>query len=1087
MADIFISYSRSDRERVARLADALHSSGYSIWWDSDLAGGVEYSREIEARINAAKAVVVVWSRKSIESTWVADEAELGRDTGKLVPLVIDDIQPKIGFRQFQSIDFCNWTGDVGEPCFATLKQALARHVEPEPPATTSAIPHSPTAAVDNARSQRDEPVKLDLAALQSARPALTPLVGREDEREAIKACLDKARAGQGGVLFIGGEPGVGKTRLAEECLALGQERDMLTLVGHAYEERGEPFIVAVEIIEALMRVVPDPALRQVLGDSAAEIARLVPGLRDRFADIPPPVELAPEQRQRYLYNALLDFTRRLSNTVPCVILLDDLHWADESSMNLLEHIAPNISDLPLLYVVTYRDVAADMGPPFRRALANLGRLQNTSNIALKQLTIDDIAALLAKLGRPDPPDSLVEIIFAESDGNALFVQSVYQSLAEEGRLFDANGDWRTDISRADLVVPNDIRLIIEQRVERLDAETRKLLVMAAILGLRFEPDVLQEALESDEDAILDGIEEAEAANLIFPASGQGETRYEFSHALVRQSLLDMTTPLRRERLHVKAATAMESLFGEEPAQAAALARHLMSAGRRADAEKITRYLMIAGTHASNAMSFDEAILHYDAALARTPESKRHERAVILERRGYAHRALGDWPQSERDWLEALDLMEGTEETDRLSKMAWEVGFQLAWQNRLSEGTVLLEKTLERVGKEPSRGRARLLALLGHYRTNSGILDEGDALEREAIEMAKALEDFQLLGSEVMFSRLYYFQHTFDVRAYLDAVDETTALQEAHGSPSDLSMTVGNAVVALVCAGQFERVRSLHAEVMPLSTAYGDVGTAAQLELFDSIVDTATGHFSRARKRQKKVIAMFSESGMPWTSAVIATAAAPAILAGDWETAETEILEAVDKAVDCPTFEGLETCQLLYLRTLMGDPRAHELLDRYEAILPVRGQLNSLGSYHMLLFWVESAVLLGQDERAAPHYESVVDLIRRDTVTCYFPMLIERIAGIAAMAGGQYDKAQAHFEASLELAKELAFVSELGDTRRWHAMMLLRRRAPGDRDMAQELLREAIAVYKRNGMPKHEEMAQVLLDQSMGSGHGNDLR
>ena len=1074
MTDIFISYARSDRERVARLAGALHSSGYSIWWDSDLAGGVEYSREIEARINAAKALVVVWSRTSIESNWVADEAELGRDAGKLVPLIIDDIQPKIGFRQFQSIDFSNWTGDVGETCFATLKQALARYVEPELPKTKSATSHSPTAAVDNRHSRGDEPVKLDLAALQPARPSLTPLVGREEEKEAIKACLDKARAGQGGVLFIGGEPGVGKTRLAEECLALGQVRDMLTLVGHAYEERGEPFIVAVEIIEALMRVLPDHALRQVLGDGAAEVARLVPGIRNRFADIPPPVELAPEQRQRYLYNAMLDFTRRLSNTVPCVILLDDLHWADESSMNLLEHIAPNISDLPLLYVVTYRDVAADMGPPFRRTLANLGRLRNTSNIALKQLTIVDIAALLAKLGKADPPDSLVEIIFAESGGNALFVQSVYQSLAEEGRLFDANGDWRTDISRADVVVPNDIRLIIEQRVGRLDANTRKLLVMAAILGLRFEPDVLEHALECDDDEVLDGIEEAEAANLIFPTSGQGDTRYEFSHALVRQSLLDMTTPLRRERMHLKAATAMEALFGEEPGRAAALARHLMSAGRRADAGKITRYLMIAGTHSSNALSFDEAILHYDAALDRTPESKHHERAMILERRGYAHRALGDWPQSERDWLEALDLMEDTDETDRLSKMAWEVGFQLAWQNRLSEGTKLLEKTLTRVGDEPSRARARLLALLGHYRTNSGFLEEGDVLEREAIEMAKALDDPHLLGSEVMFSRLYYFQHIFDVRAYLDAVDETTALQKVHGSPSDLSMTVGNAIVALVCAGQFERVRSLHAEVMPLSTAYGDVGTAAQLELFDSFVDTATGHFSRARKRQKKVISMFSEAGMPWTSTVIATAAAPAILAGDWETAETELLEAVDKAVDCPTFEGLETCQLLYLRTLMGDPRAHELLDRYAAILPVRGQLNSLGSYHMLLFWVESAFLLGQYERAAQQYESVVDLLGRDTVTCYFPRLIERIAGIAAMAGEQYDKAQAHFEASLERANELAFVNELGDTRRWHAMMLLRRQSPGDLDMAQGLLREAIAVYKQHGMPKHEVMAQALL-------------
>jgi tetratricopeptide (TPR) repeat protein len=1075
LTDLFISYARGDRERVARLAEALQSSGYSVWSDVDLDGGIEYSREIESRIHAAKAVVVVWSETSVESSWVADEAELGRDAGKLVPLVIDDVRPKIGFRQFQSIDFCNWTGDVREPCFATLKRALARHIGPESSATSRAPSDSRSAAGDKTPSQGDESVELDLAALQSARPALTPLVGREEERETIKACLDRARTGRGGVLFIGGEAGVGKTRMAEECLTLGQERGMLTLVGHAYEERGEPFIIAVEIIEALMRILPGSALRQVLGDSAAEVARLVPELRDRFPDIPSPVELAPQQRQRYLYNAMLNFTRRLSGTVPCVILLDDLHWADESSINLLEHIAPNISDLPLLYVVTYRDVAADMGPPFRRALANLGRLPNTSNIALKQLNIDDIAALLARLGRPNPPDSLVEIIFGESGGNALFVQSVYQSLAEQGLLFDENGEWRTDISRADLVVPSDVRLIIEQRVGRLEAETRRLLAMAAVLGQRFEPDVLEEALEADDDRVLDGIEEAEAANLIFPSSGQAESRYEFSHALVRQSLLDMTTPLRRERMHLKAAIAMEALYGEEPARAAALARHLMSAGRRADAEKITRFLMIAGAHASNALSFDEAIVHYDAALARTPESRRQDRASILERRGYARRALGDWPQSERDWLEALDLMEVTDDPDRFSKIAWEAAYQLAWQNRLSEGAELLEKTLARVGDEPSRGRARLLALLGHYRTNSGKLQEGDALQREAIEMAKALDDLHLLGSEVMFSRLYHFQHIFNVRAYLDAIEETIALQRAHGTPADVSMTLGCAVVALVCAGQFDRVRSLHAEVMPLATTFGDVGTAAQLELFDGIVDTAKGDFSRSRKRQKVVVDMFRESGMPWTSAVIATRASPLILTGEWETAETELLQAIDEAVDCPTFDGLETCQLLFLRTLMGDARANELLDRHEAMLPVRGRLNSVGAHHMELLWVESAVLLGHDERAAHRYDSVVDLLERDTVTCYYPMLIERIAGIAAMAGERYEKAQAHFEASLAQAEALDFVNELGDTRRWHAMMLLRRQAPGDRETAQALLREAIAVYQRHGMPKHEKMAQSLLD------------
>lgn len=1080
MADVFISYARSDRDRIALISEALQTSGVSCWWDGNLAGGMEYSREIEGRIEAAKAVVVVWSPASVESTWVADEAELGRDAGKLVPLVIDGAQPKIGFRQYQSIDFNHWSGDLQAPCFTALIQTLSRFLPPsatgEASQSRDTTPSRSTEATTSTSNgdQADAPIELDPAALQSARPALTPLVGREAERKTIEVCLERAIGGQGGMLFIGGEPGVGKTRIAEECLALAHEHGMLTLVGHAYEERGEPFIVAVEIIEALMRVLPGPALRQILGDSAAEVARLMPGLRDRFSDIPSPVELAPEQRQRYLYNAMLDFTRRLTQTVPCVILLDDLHWADESSMTLLEHIAPNISDLPLLYVVTYRDVASDMGPPFRRALSKLGRLQNTTSIALKQLTSDDIAALLARLGRPDPPASLVEIVYAESGGNALFAQSIYQSLAEEGRLYDTKGEWRTDISRADLVVPNDVRLIIEQRVGRLSPDTRQLLVMAAVLGLRFEPDVLEEALECDDDSVLDGIEEAEAANLIFPTTGQQETRYEFSHALVRQSLLDMTTPLRRERLHLRAASALGQVFGEDPTRAASLARHLLSAGRRAETSTLIRFLKLAGVHANEAFSFDEAVGHFDAALEKIPEGHHRERGEILEQRGNAHRALGNWPASERDWVGAIKLMADSIEPDRLSKMAWNTAYQFAWQNRLAEGSKLLEETLVRVGEEPSAARARLLALLGHFRTNSGMLEEGDALQRQAIEMARALNDLRVLSSEIMFSRLYFFQHTFNVRAYIAGIEEIIPLQQRWGSPSDLSMTKGCGVVALTCAGRFDEVRALHAELMPVAMAAGDTGTASQLELFDGHVDALTGDFENGRRRQAKVVEMFRAADMPWTSATMAVRAGATILTGKWETAEAEILDAIDIMVDCPSFYGLELAPLLYLYTLKGDPRARPLLEEYAEFLPTGKRLNTVGAYNLLMYWVECAVLMGEDERAAEYYEAVVGQIRCDAVTCYFPLLLERIAGIAAMAGGRFDQAEQHFQTALAQAEALNFVSELGDTRRWHAVMLLRRGKPGDENTARELLRESIAAYGANAMPKHEVIAQDLL-------------
>jgi tetratricopeptide (TPR) repeat protein len=835
----------------------------------------------------------------------------------------------------------------------------------------------------------------------------------------------------------------------------------------------------VEIIEALMRTLPDPALRQIMGDAGPELARLAPRLRDRFPDLPEPMELAPELQQRYLFNALLDFTRHLCQAVPCVILLDDLHWADDSSMALLEHIAPHVSDLPLLYVVTYRDVAADMGPPFRRALANLNRQHFVTRLPVRQLTVEAVGDMLATLGGPSPPANLVQIIHGESGGNALFVQSVYQSLAEEGRLFDAGGAWRSDLTREDLVVPDDIRLIIERRVERLDAETRKLLVMAAVLGLRFDPDVLEKALDADGDLVLDGIEEAEAANLVFPAPGGRESRYEFSHALVRQSLLDMTTPLRRERLHRQAADATEALFGEDPAHAAAMARHLLAAGRRADNERKRRFLLLAAEHATEASSFDEAVSHYDQALELTAGDDVRGRARVLARRGYGHRALGDWTQSESDWLEALALLAEDQEADRdtIARLSWEVGFQLIWQNRLDEGEALLERALDLVGDAPSAGRARLLALLGHFLTNSGRLSEGDRLQREAIGMARDLGDLRLLGGDIMFSRLYHFQHTCEMGRFAATVEESMALLEVHGSGAEASRTVGCAIVAYVCTGNFSQAQASRDRVLPLALASGDAGSLAHVELFGAMVDTAEGHFQQSRARSVKAVRIYRETGMPWVSAAMAASTGTAILLGDWETAETECRYAVDHAVDCPTFDGYEKSQLLYIRTLMGDERASELLDEYEDLLPGLGRLNSLGSWHMLMSWIECAALLKQHERAAKRYDSVLEFIVEQNVITYYPCLVQKIAGIAAFCGERYAEASVHFDAAARQAKELPFVSEQGEVRRWRATMLLHRDAPGDRDAAQGLLKEAIAVYERYGMPKHAALAQSSLEAS----------
>ena len=173
--------------------------------------------------------------------------------------------------------------------------------------------------------------------------------------------------------MIGGEPGVGKSRLGEEALALGRNMGLLPLTGHAYECRGVPFVTSSEILEEILQVLPADTLRNVMGNTAPEMAKLLPDLRRAFPGIPDAIELPVEQQQRFLFNAVLEFLKRLGRCTPVVMLFDDLHWADESSIALLEHLAPHVQKMPILVVATFRDVETDMGEPFKRALTVLSR------------------------------------------------------------------------------------------------------------------------------------------------------------------------------------------------------------------------------------------------------------------------------------------------------------------------------------------------------------------------------------------------------------------------------------------------------------------------------------------------------------------------------------------------------------------------------------------------------------------------------------------------------------------------------------------------------------------------------------------
>ncbi|MCA1842267.1 MAG: AAA family ATPase, partial [Actinobacteria bacterium] len=405
----------------------------------------------------------------------------------------------------------------------------------------------------------------------------TPFVGREAELAELRRLVGRVRAGAGALVMVGGEPGVGKTRLAQEISSACAREGFQTFTGHCYEMAGaEPYVPVVEAYEqALAQAASPEAFRRFLGDEAPEIARLVPKLRRLCPDIPPPLDLPAEQERRFLFNSVWEVLARTARARPTLLVLDDIHWADEPTMLLIQHLAERIAEAPVLIVGLYRDSEVDVGRPLSRTFEELTRRRLARRLPLGRLPQENVAEMLRALAGQEPPSGLVEVIYGEAEGNPFFTEEVFKHLAEEGRLFDADGRFHTDLAVDELDVPEGVRLVVGARLRRLGDDGRMALGSAAVLGRVFSFELLRHLAGLPEDRLLGLVEEAERARLVATVKGSGAPdRFIFAHELIRQTVLAELSAPRRQRLHARAADVLERVYASTlEQQAAALAHH----------------------------------------------------------------------------------------------------------------------------------------------------------------------------------------------------------------------------------------------------------------------------------------------------------------------------------------------------------------------------------------------------------------------------------------------------------------------------------------------------------------------------------
>ncbi|MFW6195357.1 MAG: ATP-binding protein, partial [Chloroflexota bacterium] len=468
------------------------------------------------------------------------------------------------------------------------------------------------------------------------------LVGRENEMAVLTSALEEARGGQGSIVMLAGEPGIGKTRLCEETVAAADDRGMLTLWGRCYEGGGAPpYWPWAQAIRSYVRSVDAGRLKRELGSGAGAVGEVVPELREAIPglSLPPPLE-DPESARFRLFDSIASFLQTASHSQPLLIVLDDLHWSDRQTLLLLEFVARELAGSRIMLVGAYRDIEVSRRHPLAMTLGELTRERHFERVPLRGLGETDVARFLELTSGAPPPQALVRAVYAQTEGNPLFMVEIIRDLAQSGELTESR--VRNRSTRA-VRVPESVRDVIGRRLSRLSDDCIEALIEAAVMGRQFRlPVLLKLVSDASESTLLDLLDEAVAARVIEELPSEAGL-YQFTHSLIQDTLRSEVSRNRAVRTHARIAQALEEHYGEgAEAHAAELAEHYAEAESMLGSSHVVKYAYQAGLRALRNYAYDDAMRHFERALeSLEPGPMSHEHALVLLGLGQAQAgALG---------------------------------------------------------------------------------------------------------------------------------------------------------------------------------------------------------------------------------------------------------------------------------------------------------------------------------------------------------------------------------------------------------------------------------------------------------------
>lgn len=943
----------------------------------------------------------------------------------------------------------------------SLHAAILRQDPALDPTGDAAIEPGSTAAGATADPAADE-----------RRRTASGFVGRERELAELEAALEGARAGHGSTYLVGGGPGIGKSRLADELAGLARPRGVRVLWGRCWEAGGAPaYWPWVQALRTYIAEADANALRLQLGPRGPEITQLLPELRDRFPDLAVPTSPESEGARFRLFDAAAAFIKQAAEDAPLLLVLDDLHAADTPSLLMLSFIAGEIADAAVLVVGTYRDVEIRPRHPLNSTLTDFARQHAAHLISLEGLDEAEVSQLIEASAEIVPSRRGVAAIHRGTNGNPLFVQELVHLLMSENRLEEAGGEGAARVR-----IPRGVQEVIGRRLEIVSGECRRILGVASVLGRDFDLDLLAEVTGRRASELIDVLDQAIDERIVLELPGIPD-RLRFSHVLIRDVLYEELGASRRRHLHDRAGEALEALHSADAdPHLAELAHHYFEAGSIGDPVKALEYARRAGDRASRQLAHEEAARLYELGIRVLRTARPADEAIRCELSlalADARLRAGDDEQAKATFLAAAEIARRLGDADTLGQAALGYGGRYVWMAARGDPHLipLLEEALASLPGSDSALRAKLVARLACAVRDQPDRDRRLPLSEQAVAMADRLDDPRTLAY-ALGARCTAMIDPRSMEGFTDTAREAIRVGEAVGEIEWSFMGRFYLLIPLLETGDIPRAEAIllemtreAEELREPAYRWGAAGVRAALALFEGRFDAAEELISSAYE--------IGREAQPFNSLASHTLQRFMLRRerGGLEDVEHDLRKGV---ADYPTYH-VWRCALATLHAEMGhEAAARAVFDEVAAgdFETVHFDEEFLGS---MTFLADACRALADVERAQIIYQRILPYGDRNAFA--MPELIlgslSRPLGVLATMLGRPDEAAEHLERAIVMNEQM-------DARPWvaHAKFDLGRALarPG-RDAtvrSTELFEDALGEYRRLGMGPWERKAGQAL-------------